>query len=106
MHLPIAHGEGRFVCRTDWELQGLLQTGQAVLRYVDAAGKPGGFPVNPNGSAGDIGGLCDPTGRVLGLMPHPERHVLPTQHPRWTREGLAPEGDGLALFRNAVKFFL
>jgi phosphoribosylformylglycinamidine synthase I len=106
MHLPIAHGEGQLICRSDWELEGLLQTGQAVLRYVDAAGKPGGFPVNPNGSAGDIGGLCDPTGRVLGLMPHPERHVLPTQHPRWTREGLAPEGDGLALFRNAVKFFL
>jgi phosphoribosylformylglycinamidine synthase subunit PurQ / glutaminase len=105
MHLPIAHGEGRFVCRSDWELQGLMQTGRAVLRYVDAGGKPGGFPVNPNGSAGDVAGVCDPTGRVLGLMPHPERHVLPTQHPRWTREGLAPEGDGLALFRNAVKFF-
>lgn len=105
LHLPIAHGEGRFVCRSDWELQGLLQTGQAVLRYVDAQGQPGGFPVNPNGSAGDIAGLCDATGRVMGLMPHPERHVLPTQHPRWTRDGLAPEGDGLAIFRNAVRFF-
>ena len=56
-------------------------------------------------SMGDIGGLCDATGRVLGLMPHPERHVLPTQHPRWTRLGLAAEGDGLAIFRNAVQFF-
>jgi phosphoribosylformylglycinamidine synthase len=106
LHLPIAHGEGRFVCRMDWQLQGLIQSGQAVLRYVDAAGKPGGFPVNPNGSQGDIAGICDASGRVMGLMPHPERHVLPTQHPRWTRLGLASEGDGLAIFRNAVRFFM
>ena len=54
------------------------------------------FPVNPNGSQGDVAGLCDASGRVLGLMPHPERHVLPTQHPQWTRHGLAREGDGRA----------
>ncbi|NBO92249.1 MAG: phosphoribosylformylglycinamidine synthase subunit PurQ [Planctomycetia bacterium] len=95
MLVPIAHGEGRFVCRTQWQLEGLLQTGRAVLRYVQ----------NPNGSQGDIAGLCDVTGRVLGLMPHPERHVLPTHHPYWTREGLANEGDGLALFRNAIRYF-
>jgi phosphoribosylformylglycinamidine (FGAM) synthase-like amidotransferase family enzyme len=76
-----------------------------VLRYADAEGRPGAFPVNPNGSQGDVAGLCDLTGRVLGLMPHPERHVLPTQHPRWTRQGLAVEGDGLAIFRNAVRYF-
>jgi phosphoribosylformylglycinamidine synthase I len=105
LHLPIAHGEGRFLCRTAWQLEGLCQTGQAVLRYVDAGGRSGGYPVNPNGSQGDIAGLCDPTGRVMGLMPHPERHILPTQHPRWTRLGLAQEGDGLAIFRNAVRFF-
>jgi phosphoribosylformylglycinamidine synthase len=105
MHVPIAHGEGRFVCRSEWELQGLIQSGQAVLTYVGADGKPGPFPVNPNGSQGDVAGICDVTGRVLGLMPHPERHVLPTQHPRWTRLGLAAEGDGLALFRNAVRYF-
>lgn len=105
MHLPTAHGEGRFVCRMPWQLQGLIQSGQAVLRYVDAHGQPGDFPINPNGSDGDVAGLCDTTGRVMGLMPHPERHVLPTQHPRWTREGLATEGDGLAIFRNAVRFF-
>ena len=79
--------------------------GALTWHRVDASGKPGGFPVNPNGSQGDIGGLCDATGRVLGLMPHPERHVLPTQHPRWTRLGLAAEGDGLLIFRNAVQFF-
>src|SRR5262249_29944864 len=104
--LPIAHGEGRFVCREGWILKGLEQTGQVVLRYVDEAGKPGPFPVNPNGSQADIAGVCDVTGRVLGLMPHPERHVLPTQHPRWTRNGLKEEGDGLRVFRNAVEFFL
>jgi phosphoribosylformylglycinamidine synthase len=105
MHLPIAHGEGRFVCREAWLLEGLRQAGQVVLRYCDENGQPGAFPVNPNGSQGDVAGICDATGRVLGLMPHPENHVLPTQHPRWTRRGLAPEGDGLALFRNAVRFF-
>jgi phosphoribosylformylglycinamidine synthase len=105
LHLPIAHGEGNFMCRQPWILHGLEQAGQVVLRYVDAEGRPGPYPVNPNGSQGDVAGVCDATGRVLGLMPHPERHVLPVQHPRWTRLGLAPEGDGLQLFRNAVQFF-
>jgi phosphoribosylformylglycinamidine synthase subunit PurQ / glutaminase len=105
IHVPVAHGEGRFVCREGWLLEGLRQAGQVVLTYVDSEGRPGPYPVNPNGSQGDVAGLCDASGRVLGLMPHPERHVLPTQHPRWTREGLAPEGDGLALFRNAVAYF-
>jgi phosphoribosylformylglycinamidine synthase len=105
MEMPVAHGEGRFICREPWLLQGLQQAGQVVLRYVDASGSPGDYPVNPNGSSDGIAGICDATGRVLGLMPHPERHVLPTQHPRWTRRGLAPEGDGLAVFRNAVRFF-
>lgn len=106
LHVPVAHGEGRFVCRASWILQGLDQAGQVVLRYVAENGQPASYPANPNGSAGDVAGLCDATGRVLGLMPHPERHVLPTQHPRWTRLGLAPEGDGLRLFRNAVGYFL
>ena len=76
------------------------------MRYVDANGCPAtGYPANPNGSADDVAGVCDATGRVLGLMPHPERHVLPVQHPRWTRNGLAAEGDGLRLFRNAVEYF-
>jgi phosphoribosylformylglycinamidine synthase subunit PurQ / glutaminase len=110
-YLPIAHGEGNFVCTKDWILKGLFQAGQVVLRYVAAVSplaphpSPLPYPINPNGSQGDVAGVCDPTGRVLGLMPHPERHVLPTQHPQWTRLGLAPEGDGLRLFRNAVEFF-
>jgi phosphoribosylformylglycinamidine synthase len=63
------------------------------------------FPDNPNASQGNVAGICDATGRVLGLMPHPERHVLPTQNPHWTREGLKEEGDGMQVFRNAVKYF-
>ena len=105
MDVPAAHGEGRFVARKDWILKGLIQAGQVVLRYADPAGDPAGFPANPNGSQGDVAGVCDATGRVLGLMPHPERHVLPTHHPRWTRRGLRPEGDGLMIFRNAVAYF-
>jgi phosphoribosylformylglycinamidine synthase len=105
LHLPVAHGEGNFICREPWILKGLEQTEQIVLRYVDAEGRPGPYPINPNGSQGEVAGVCDATGRVLGLMPHPERHVLPTQHPRWTRLGLAAEGDGLRLFRNAVRYF-
>jgi phosphoribosylformylglycinamidine synthase len=105
LYAPIAHGEGRFICREPWILEGLQQAGQIVLRYGDAQGNPGPFPINPNGSEGEVAGLCDASGLVLGLMPHPERHVLPTQHPRWTREGLAEEGEGLRLFRNAVAYF-
>ena len=105
LYVPVAHGEGNFVARKEWILQGLDQAGQVVLRYTDPAGHAAGFPHNPNGSQGDVAGLSDATGRVLGLMPHPERHVLGTQHPRWTRDGLKPEGEGMPLFRNAVDYF-
>jgi phosphoribosylformylglycinamidine synthase len=105
LYVPIAHGEGKLVCRESWIQKGLEETGQICLKYVDTQGKPGPFPINPNGSQGDAAGLCDATGRVLGLMPHPERHVLPTQHPQWTRNGLAAEGEGLRLFKNAVGYF-
>jgi phosphoribosylformylglycinamidine synthase I len=102
---PVAHGEGRFLCPHQSVWQELEHRGQLVLRYVDAEGQLAGFPFNPNGSQGNVAGMCDPTGRVLGLMPHPERHVLPTHHPHWPRRGLAVEGDGLRLFRNAVRYF-
>jgi phosphoribosylformylglycinamidine synthase len=103
--LPVAHGEGRIVCREQWMLDGLRSANQIVLHFVAEDGQQPSYPDNPNGSQDDIAGICDVSGRVLGLMPHPERHVLPTQHPRWTRNGLAPEGEGLRLFRNAVHFF-
>jgi phosphoribosylformylglycinamidine synthase len=102
---PIAHGEGRFVCRAEWILRGLEQAGQIVLRFCNESGQLGPFPVNPNGSQGGVAGICDATGRALGLMPHPERNILATQHPQWTRRGLANEGDGLKLFRNAIQYF-
>jgi phosphoribosylformylglycinamidine synthase subunit PurQ / glutaminase len=105
LEAPTAHGEGNFRVREEWILSGLEQSGQVVLRYIGTAGKPTDqFPFNPNGSQGAVAGVCDITGRVLGLMPHPERNVLPTHHPRWTREGLKEEGDGMKLFRNAVGY--
>jgi phosphoribosylformylglycinamidine synthase len=105
LYMPVAHGEGKLLFRESWILKGLEQSGQAVLHYVDEHGQPGPYPINPNGSMGDVAGLCDATGRVLGLMPHPERHVLPMQHPHWTRLPSRDEGDGLRLFKNAVEYF-
>ena len=103
IELPIAHGEGKFVLQDEATLRQLQENHQIVFRYVDAQGNP--TPeANPNGSVANIAGICDPTGRILALMPHPERHIFPTQHPRWTREGLKKEGDGLIIFRNAVEY--
>ena len=103
-YLPVAHGEGKFIPRDDGLLQRLKDVGQVVFRYVGPDGENAGYPWNPNGSTDDIAGICDPTGRIFGLMPHPERHVEPTHHPRWTREGLQEEGDGVGIFRNAVEY--
>ena len=104
IYLPIAHAEGKFVARDEGTLDGLKNSGQVVLRYCDENGESGSYPVNPNGSVYDIAGICDSTGRVFGLMPHPERHMFGYQHPRWTREGLKEEGDGMQVFRNAVNY--
>jgi len=104
IYLPVAHGEGKFVPKDESILKSLWQNRQIVFQYTGANGETG-YPFNPNGSVDDIAGICDPTGRVLGMMPHPERYMDATNHPRWTRQGLAPEGDGVAIFRNAVKYF-
>ena len=104
VELPIAHGEGRFVPRDEGVLQKLRDGGQLVLKYVDAAGNPGAYPVNPNGSVDDVAGLCDPTGRVFGLMPHPERFVEATHHPRWTRRKPA-RADGMIFFQRAAEYY-
>jgi phosphoribosylformylglycinamidine synthase subunit PurQ / glutaminase len=107
--LPIAHAEGRLVAQdtdvvTRWE-----QRGQTALRYIPWQRSPMGhgpsWPTNPNGSVADLAGLGDPTGRVLGLMPHPERFLFGTQHPQWTRRPISAEGDGLRLFQNAIRYF-
>ncbi|MBI2865254.1 MAG: phosphoribosylformylglycinamidine synthase I [Chloroflexi bacterium] len=104
LYLPVAHGEGRFVPGEVGVLSRLWQNGQMVLQYANPAGEIDGYPWNPNGSTDSIAGICDPTGRVFGLMPHPERFLHYTNHPRWTREKLPLEGDGLRIFRNAVDY--
>jgi phosphoribosylformylglycinamidine synthase len=109
IELPVAHGEGRFVTGDPSDLDRLQASGQIVLTYSDQAGQPTQeYPANPNGSAGAVAGVCDPTGRIFGLMPHPERFVDPWHHPRWTRRGaqLEVDGDGLRIFASAVQFFV
>jgi phosphoribosylformylglycinamidine synthase len=103
---PSAHGEGQFVARDEGVLRRLEQKGQIVLRYARADGTVASdYPDNPNGSVQAIAGICDPTGRVLGLMPHPERNIEPWHHPHWTRlaaGGARTEGEGLAFYRGLV----
>jgi len=106
IELPVAHTEGKFVAKDIGVLNALELNSQIVFQYTRPDGAKVAYPWNPNGSMNHIAGICDPSGRVLGLMPHPERHIDPTHHPRWTRRGLAEEGDGVAVFRNAVQYFL
>jgi phosphoribosylformylglycinamidine synthase len=122
MELPVAHAEGKFVVRDEELFSLMAKAGQLVLRYRPGADHPRrmvpapqlagakpqaavAYPDNPNGAMGNVAGICDATGRVLGLMPHPERFVDPTQHPRWTREPAREAGDGLRVFQNAVRYF-
>ena len=107
VYLPVRHGEGKFVSESSQVLQRIEAAHLAPLKYSD----PGylaptmDYPLNPNGAQNAIAGVCDPTGRLFGLMPHPEAYVHRTHHPRWTREtDLPEEGMGLRLFRNAVEF--
>jgi phosphoribosylformylglycinamidine synthase len=104
IYLPVAHGEGKVAAADEAALEELESGGHVAFKYVDEDGKEGPYPVNPNGSAASIAGLTDTTGRILGLMPHPERFVHPTQHPRFSRLDPRPEPDGMAIFRNAVKY--
>lgn len=107
IELPVAHGEGKFIPRDKNILKKLKGKGLIVFEYVDENGSQKGYPYNPNGSVENIAGLCDGTGRIFGLMPHPERHMSVYQHPLWTRRknsGNKGEGDGLIIFRNGVNF--
>jgi len=104
IYLPIAHGEGKVLTKDQATLEKLKSKGHIAFKYVDADGNEGGFPINPNGSTESIAGLCDTTGRVMGLMPHPERFVRQTQHPRWTRLKGRAGNDGMTIFDNAVKY--
>ena len=106
LELPVAHGEGRLAVRDSKAIKQLSDNGQVAYRYVGKDGGVPSYPEDPNGSADNIAGICDKSGRIFGLMPHPERHVYGHQHPRWTREGRGGgEGDGLRLFRRAVDYF-
>lgn len=106
LYLPVRHSEGKFVPRDEQVLRRLEKNGQIVLKYVDVCGREAGYPWNPNGSIENIAGICDPTGRVFGLMPHPEAFLFKVNHPRWTREELPEEGQGLKIFKNAVGYVM
>ncbi len=98
LYIPVNHGEGKLVAEPD-----VLDKLKAVVYYADENGDTtAGYPHNPNGSLRNIAGICDDSGRIFALMPHPERFIRWTQHPRWTREAPRESGDGLQVFINAV----
>ena len=94
MDIPIRHGEGRFITKSKEILERLEKENLAAIRYSDR---------NPNGSENDIAGITDRTGRILGLMPHPEAFMFPENHPKWTRKNIK-EGYGLRIFKNGVEY--
>ena len=95
MALPVRHGEGKFVVGSESIYEALEENQLVALRYVASD--------NSNGSFANIAGICDPTGRILGLMPHPEAYVIPETHPSWYRGGVTA-GEGLVLFKNGVQY--
>ena len=100
LYLPVAHGEGKVVADPE-----ILPKLNAVMYYTDEnENSQVGYPYNPNGSVNNIAGICDSSGRIFALMPHPERHIRGTQHPQWTRHGAKKYGDGFQIFLNAVKW--
>jgi phosphoribosylformylglycinamidine synthase I len=113
IELPVAHAEGRLAVANPAVLAHWHAGGQIALAYTtDQPQTPYSPaepllppPYNPNGAVGNIAGLGDPSGRILGLMPHPERFLFATQHPQWTRLRLSGAGSGQQVFRNAVEYF-
>ena len=100
LYLPVAHGEGKLAAEPD-----VLYRLKTTLYYTDAVGNTGaGYPHNPNGSLKDIAGISDDSGRIFGLMPHPERFTRADQHPRWTGGSITGRGDGYKIFSNAVEW--
>lgn len=108
--LPVRHGEGKVFTRDKKFLQRIEMSGCVPCRYANAStGEPTReFPHNPNGALNAIAGLCDPTGRIFGLMPHPEAYLYPESHPQWDvqklRGTLPQQGSGLSFFQNAVHY--
>ncbi len=106
LYYPIRHGEGKFVIGDETTEKMIRENNLVTMRYTDPLTNEAtmDYPANPNGSPEAIAGICDPSGRLFGLMPHPEAFLHRTNHPRWTREDLPEEGQGVALFRNGVEF--
>ncbi len=106
VYLPVRHGEGKFYPQSEDVLESIKGRNLHVMAYCDPeTGEPTDiYPHNPNGSVEAIAALTDETGRVFGMMPHPEAFLHRTNHPRWTREDLQEDGDGVKFFRNAVDY--
>jgi phosphoribosylformylglycinamidine synthase I len=105
VYFPVAHAEGKFVPKNDLVLDALKNNGQVAFRYCNVNGEAPNYPENPNGSVDDIAGITDATGRILGLMPHPERHFHFFNHPNWTRRKKNGQfGDGQKIFQNGVDY--
>jgi phosphoribosylformylglycinamidine synthase len=105
MYLPVRHGEGKFIPKNATTLDYITKSNLFPLQYCRTSNLPTmNYPENPNGSINAIAGICNETGRLFGLMPHPEAYLHRTNHPRWTRESLPEEGRGVKIFRNAVNF--
>ena len=102
LEMPVEHAEGKVVVANDRAVEQLRQDGAIAVRYVDDAGRHDQYPANPNGSDDGIAGLCDETGRIFGLMPHPDRNFRATHHPTWTSRDVDQIPDGLTVFKNAV----
>lgn len=104
LYIPVRHGEGKLVAKDENTLKRLCDENLVVVQYADPeSGKPTEeYPYNPNGSPLGIAGLCDPSGRIFGLMPHPEAFNHPTNHPGWTRGENDPIGT--VVFDNAVAY--
>ncbi|OPL12848.1 MAG: phosphoribosylformylglycinamidine synthase [delta proteobacterium MLS_D] len=106
LYLPVRHGEGKFLPADEAVMERLHRQEQVVMQYSDGNCERAvmSYPENPNGSLDAVAGICDETGRLFGLMPHPEAYLHRVNHPRWTREDLPDEGAGVSLFRNAVAY--
>lgn len=104
IYLPVAHGEGKFITEDKKTLEQIIANDQVVFRYCDANGKPTHrYPLNPNGAMDNIAAICDTTGRIMGMMPHPERFHDITNHPNWTRQ--KPDfPHGMLIFKNAIEY--
>ena len=106
MYLPVRHGEGKLIAASETVRKRLHRMNHVAAQYstADFSAPTDEYPLNPNGSTDAIAGICNESGRLFGMMPHPEAYLHRTNHPRWTREDLPEEGAGLAIFRNAVDF--